>query len=290
LKSTSLPGEDPVGRTTIPAALGVLVLVAGCIAVTGSSAFSGRTLEESFVFQPGCYPEGDWSPVPAVEDAWFDSSDGVHLHGWFAKAREPRAIVLYCHGNAGNVTHRRDTLWLFRDELRCSVLVFDYRGYGRSGGKPTEEGVLADARAARKWLAARAGILEAEIVLIGHSLGGGVAVDLAAPDGARGLILENSFTSLPDVAFSHMPVLHFRLLMHSRLDSLAKLPRYRGPLLVKHGDADETVPYQSGTKLFAAANEPKQFITIPGFRHDDPQTPEYIAALDQFLASLPVHR
>jgi fermentation-respiration switch protein FrsA (DUF1100 family) len=279
-----------MGKAVTCAAICLLAIIGqtGCTSLPGSSAFSGPTLEQAIVFQPRVYPEGHWSPVPDTEEAWFDSPDGTRLHGWFAESREPRAVVLYCHGNAGNVTHRRDVLTLFRDQLNCSILVFDYRGYGRSEGKPTEEGVLADARAARKWLAARAGVREVDIVLVGHSLGGGVAVDLAARDGARGLVLENTFTSLPDVAFAHIPVLPFRLLMHSRLDSLAKISHYRGPLLIKHGDADETVPYNLGKRLFAAANEPKRFISIPGGRHNDPPTPEYLTALRHFLDDLSV--
>jgi fermentation-respiration switch protein FrsA (DUF1100 family) len=275
---------------SVAAALGALVLAAGCTSVSGSSAFSGRSLEESIVFQPLRYPHGDWFPAPAAEDVWFESPDGLKLHGWFAEVERPRAVVLYLHGNAGNVSSRRDVLGLFRDRLGASVLLFDFRGYGRSEGTPTEEGVLADARAARRWLAGRTGVRECEVVLVGHSLGGGVATDLAARDGARGLVLENTFTSLPAVAFSHVPVLPFRLLMRSRLDSLAKIPNYRGPLLVKHGDADEVVPYESGKTLFAAANEPKRFVSEPGGRHNAPPTREYLAALDDFLECLPGRR
>src|SRR5439155_17149604 len=124
------------------------------------------------------------------EDAWFEADDGTRLHGWFAEAKNPRAVVLHTHGNAGNVTHRAPLLELFRERLRASILVFDYRGYGRSEGTPDEKGILADARAARRWLAKRAGVAESDVVLHGTSLGGGVAVDLAARDGARGLVLE----------------------------------------------------------------------------------------------------
>ncbi len=279
-----------MGRTSILAVCAALSLAlgTGCTSVLGSSAFSGRSLEESIVFQPRAYPEGDWSPSALFEDVQFESPDGVRLHGWFSEAKQPRAVVLYMHGNGGNVTTRRDVLRLYRDQLGASVLVFDYRGYGRSEGIPTEDGVLADARAAHRWLAAKAGVTEGDIILVGHSLGGGVAVDLAARDGTRGLVLENTFTSLPDVARSHFPFLPFHHLMHSRLDSIDKIPNYRGPLLLKHGDDDEIVPYAFGKKLFAAANEPKQFISVPGGRHNDPPSREFLTALDEFLSSASV--
>jgi fermentation-respiration switch protein FrsA (DUF1100 family) len=268
-----------MGRATA-LVLGSAVLAAGC------AALGGRPLEDRVVFQPRPYPGGDWAPEPGAEDAWFDS-DGLRLHGWFAEASEPRAVVLFMHGNAGNVSDRRHVLRLFRDRLNASVLVFDYRGYGRSEGKPNEAGVLADARAARKWLAARAKVREQDVVLAGHSLGGAVAVDLAAKDGARGLVLESTFSSLPDTAADHFPLLPARLLMQTRLDSAAKIPHYRGPLLQMHGDADRIVPYALGRKLFEAANEPKQFVAVRG-GHNDPPAREYLAALDRFLGSLPV--
>ena len=123
------------------------------------------------IFQPQSYPEGDWNPAdPVFEDAWFTSADEVSLHGWFAQAAHPRAVVLYAHGNAGNVTQLHSVLRFFRDELHTSMLVFDYRGYGRSEGDPDEPGILADARAARRWLAGRAGVAERDIVLVGRSL------------------------------------------------------------------------------------------------------------------------
>jgi fermentation-respiration switch protein FrsA (DUF1100 family) len=283
-------GEGTMERRMILAILGIQGLLSGCISPHAGSA-SGRTgLEEVLVFQPQAYPQGYWLKPPGVEDVWFRSPDGVALHGWFAAAKQPRAVVLFMHGNGGNLTDCREVLQAFRDGLNTTVLVFDYRGYGRSEGKPSEAGVLADARAARHWLAAHAGVAEGDVVLVGHSLGGGVAVDLAAHDGARGLVLENTFTSLPGVAWSHFPLLPFGLIMHCRLDSLDKIASYHGPLLMKHGDDDEIVPFALGKKLFAAANEPKRFIAIPGGKHNDPATSQYLAALDEFLSSLPAHR
>ncbi|MFH1918953.1 MAG: alpha/beta hydrolase [Planctomycetota bacterium] len=240
--------------------------------------------EESLIFFPMRYPEGDWNPGwLSFEDAWFQSPDGLKLHGWFAECREPRAVVLFCHGNAGNVTHRAETLHALHDLAGASVLIFDYRGYGRSEGRPDEPGILADARAARAWLAQRAGVAEREIVLMGRSVGGAVAVDLAASDGARALVLESTFTSMPDVAAHHYPWLPVRWLLRTRFDSSAKIANYRGPLLESHGDADTIIPYRLGRRLFDAANQPKQFITIPSGDHNDPQDGEYYQALIAFL-------
>ncbi len=244
-------------------------------------------LEESLIFFPMPYPEGDWDPDwLTVEDAWFTSPDGLRLHGWYAGRDDPRAVVLFCHGNAGNVTHRAETLHTLSEFVGASVLLFDYRGYGHSQGKPNEQGILADARAARAWLAEREGIAESEVVVIGRSVGGAVAVDLAAGDGARALVLESTFTSVPDLAAHHYPWLPVRLMMRTRLDSLAKIGDYHGPLLQSHGDADTIVPDSYGRRLFEAANEPKQFFRIPGGDHNDPQPPQYYETLIEFLDGL----
>src|SRR4051794_25352543 len=190
-----------MGRLT---SLFPLTLALGCAALPAGF----RTVDEAVIFQPRPYPDGPWTPPPGVEEARFQTPDGARLNGWFAPALNPRAVVLFCHGNAGNVAYNRQVIDLFRDHLNTSVLVFDYRGYGKSDGTPNEAGVLDDARAARRWLATHCGVKEPDIVLVGHSLGGGVAVDLAARDGARGLVLWNTFTSLPDVAANifHVPV------------------------------------------------------------------------------------
>jgi uncharacterized protein len=172
-----------------------------------------------------------------------------------------------------------------QNELHVSALIFDYRGYGRSDGAPTVEGVVEDARAARSFLAQRASIKESEIVVAGRSLGGAVAVRLAGDDGARGLILESTFSSLRDVAALHYPRLAW-LVPPDRLDSDSAISRYKGPLLQSHGDADGTIPFTLGQKLFEAANGPKKFVKIPGGEHNDSQTDEYRAELRRFLDTL----
>jgi uncharacterized protein len=258
-----------------------LVLLAGC---SGSLA----TVENSLVFQPARYPDGNWRPQGLrFEDAWFASADGTRLNGWYLPCEQPRATVLYCHGNGGNVAYWSAAARQLRDRVGVSVMLFDYRGYGRSEGTPTEQGVLADARSARAWLSRREGLAESQIVLMGRSLGGGVAVDLAAADGARALVLESTFTSMPDVGKTMFPLLPLRLLMETRFDSERKIRNYRGPLLQSHGTADRLIPYQIGCRLFDTANQPKQFVPIPGGDHNDPQSEEYYQALSAFLGQLP---
>jgi fermentation-respiration switch protein FrsA (DUF1100 family) len=171
-------------------------------------------------------------------------------------------------------------------ELRVTSLIFDYRGYGRSEGVPTVEGVLQDARAARNLLARRAGVKESALVLMGRSLGGAVVVQLAAEKAPRALILESTFSSLREAASYHYPRLAW-LVPAGKLDSVAKIGRYRGPLLQSHGDADRTIPYSQAVKLFRAATGPRQFVRIPGGDHNTPQSAEYYRQLERFIAGLP---
>jgi fermentation-respiration switch protein FrsA (DUF1100 family) len=264
----------------------LLVFPLGCSAVGLPSPL--RSLESSQVYQPLCYPGGDWHPFElAYEDAWFQSADGTRLHGWYVPCPHPRAVLLYAHGNGGNITHLADMLRVFSQRHRLDVMAFDYRGFGRSGGTPSEKGLVDDALAARTWLAARAGIPAGEIVLMGRSLGGGVALAVAANEPVRGLILESTFTSLPAVARHHAPYLPARLLMVNRFNSLARIQDYCGPLLVTHCDCDQIIPYRQGVQLFEAANQPKTLVTIRGGDHNDPHTEEFHRALDAFIASLP---
>ncbi len=240
-------------------------------------------LENTLIFLPTNFPDDNWSPTGiAIEDAHFTAADGTKLHGWFAPHDKPTAIILFSHGNAGNITHRLDILRALHNRVGAAVLMYDYRGYGRSEGKPNEAGVLADARAARAWLAKRTGVPPERIVLMGESLGGAVAVDLAA-DGARALILENTFSSLPEVAAYHYPFFPVQLVMKTRLDSAAKIRNYHGPLFQSHGDRDSIVPLRFAKRLFDAANEPKQFLLIEGGDHNDERPGDYYGKLRAFL-------
>lgn len=269
---------------TLRIAYFLLICAAPCL----GCASGLRNFEHNLVFQGRPFPTGDWKADDDLfEDAHFTSSDGVKLHGWCSVHPNPRALILFSHGNAGNISGRRYLLPYFRDELGCSTLIYDYRGYGKSEGEPTEKGVLLDGRAARDWLARRNDVAPDQITLIGGSLGGSVAVDLAASDGARGLVLVSTFSSIPDVAQTHFWWAPVRSLMTVSLHSEAKIADYRGPLLQTHGDADSVVPYELGKRLFEAANEPKQFITNKGGGHSDAPSEEFTRSLDRFLDDLP---
>lgn len=246
-----------------------------------------RSLDELLLFQPTKFPNGDWQPAGLkFEDVWMTSADGTKIHGWYCPAEKPKAIVLYCHGNGGNLAGRASMLQFLQETMSVSVLIFDYRGYGRSEAKATVAGALADAKAARTELAKLAKVNESDIVLMGRSLGGAIAIQLAADAPPRGLIVESSFSSLREVASEHFPKLAW-LVPKNKLDSAQAISEIKCPLLQSHGDADRVISYESGRRLFAAAKNPKHFVTLPGIGHNDRPTREYYDAMANFLDRLP---
>ena len=204
------------------------------------------------------------------EEFFIQTSDGVKINGWFfpADTNSPRAAlaVLVCHGNAGNISHR---LELSRALLAkgVNVLLFDYRGYGRSQGRPSEEGTYRDAQAAFQWLRHR-GFGGRQIIAYGESLGGGVAAELAIREELGGLILQNTFTCIPDIGAELFPWLPVRRLASIRYDTCSKLPRLKVPLLAMHSRADDLIPFRHCEKNFAAAHEPKLFWELDGSHND----------------------
>jgi fermentation-respiration switch protein FrsA (DUF1100 family) len=262
--------------------------LAGAAIVYGLTLLVLLALENKLLYPAPKYPAGDWTCTYLPhEDVTFASADGTRLHGWLVEHPQPRAVVLYCHGNGDCLGYLGRYLQELRDRQQVTVFAFDYRGYGRSEGSPHEAGILADGQAAQQWLAERMGIKPVEIVLIGRSLGGAVAVDLAATSGARGLVLQSTTTTIPDVAARIMWYLPVRWLMRNRYDSLSKIANYMGPVLLSHGTADSLIPLQLGQKLFAAVpGAAKRMFLIEGGDHNDIEPPEYDAALDDFLQSL----
>jgi fermentation-respiration switch protein FrsA (DUF1100 family) len=197
--------------------------------------------------------------------------------------------LLYCHGNGGNNFKFSNLGNELRRKLRCNVLIFDYAGYGKSEGKPTAPGILDDGRAARDWLVKQEGITNGQIIVYGQSLGGSVAVDIAAKDGARALIVESSFTSLGDMGEHILPFLPANYLLRERLASVEKIGKYHGPVFISHGQADKRIPFQQGKRLFDAANEAKTFYIPPQNYdyHSAPHCAEHQEKLQQFIDSLP---
>ena len=228
---------------------------------------------------------GEWNPQGyGHEDVWITSLDGTQLHGWLFEHPNPQHVVLYCHGNGEHVAHNVDLMDHLRRELNATVLIFDYRGYGKSEGRPHEKGVVSDGKAAHRWLAERTGVDTSDVVLIGRSLGGGVVVASAAELGARALVLQSTFARMVDTAAELYPWLPVRLVMRNRYDSLAHIAKYDGPILQSHGTDDELVPYHHAQKLFAAANSNrKEWIDVPGGGHCTPQPRDYYGQLRDFL-------
>ena len=206
-------------------------------------------------------------PDPAVRDVWLTAADGTRLHAWYLPADADAGAVLVSHGNGGNVSGLGPMMVNLRRHLGRSVLAYDYPGFGRSDGAPTEAGCYAAGDAAYRWLTADRRHPPGAVVLLGESLGGGVAVELATRHDHEALVLVSTFTSLPDAAAAHNPWVPCRTLMSNRFDNLSKIGRCRRPVFVAHGTADDVVPFGQGERLFAAANEPKRLLAVEGAGH-----------------------
>jgi hypothetical protein len=206
----------------------------------------------------------------AFEDLRLTTEDGVAIHAFYLPPPgEPRWTVLFAHGNAGNVSHRLDRALLLQARLGAAVLLFDYRGYGRSEGSPDEEGTYRDARAAHRWLVEEKRLPPERLVPFGESLGSAVALDLALSRPCRALVLESPFASIPAMARAVYPFLPLWPLVRTRYDNEAKARRLGVPLLVLHGERDEVVPFAQGRRVFEAAPGEKRFFAIPRAGHND---------------------
>ena len=238
------------------------------------------------------YPAREIAQTPAAaglayEELSLKTSDGEKIGAWFVPAKDARGAVLICHGNAGNIGDRLHAIELCHG-LGLDVLIFDYRGYGRSTGTPTERGTYEDALAAWNYLVGERGVPAGKIVVFGRSLGGGVASWLAARQAPGALILEATFTSIPDTAARLYPWLPVRLLCRFRYPTLEHVRQVRCPVLVAHSPQDELLPFAGGRKLFDAAPEPKVFVELAGGHNDGESftSPAYRQTLDEFLGSV----
>ncbi len=206
----------------------------------------------------------------SYENVSFRAADGVRLHGWYVASKDPDGPVLFwAHGNAGNLSHRAENIALIQKELGAGVFIFDYRGYGKSEGRPGEEGLYADARAAYKWLIDR--ISPERVFLFGRSLGAAAMTKLAMEGKeARGLILESPFENTLAMGKKMFPFLPVGWLVSSKFDNASMLPKVELPLFILHGDKDGIVPFAQGRRLYeSAGSRHKRFFTIRGAGHND---------------------
>ena len=248
---------------------------------------------ETYLVYPGSkFPRGNWEPKGfPFEEIQFLSTDQTKLVGWYLPRPdgEPSGrTILLCHGNAENVAQSSAYVGRYmRQVLKADVFVFDYRGYGKSQGTPDEPGVLADADSALEWLCERTGKKPSEIIIVGHSIGGGPAVHLASQSGCKALILQRTFSSLADAAQYQYPWLPVRYLISNVYPSTEKIKNCSVPLFQSHGGADTLIPIKLARKLFESSPaKNKRFLEYPQMGHLDPLPTEYWQKLREFVEAV----
>lgn len=228
-------------------------------------------LDQFFVYHPGPWQDRDWAKLSGLplEDVWFQASDGVRLFGWYLEASADRPVILWCHGNAGNVINRLENLKLLY-QTGLSVFLFDYRGYGKSQrDRPSEKGLHQDAIGAYDYLTRVRKIRSERIVLFGRSLGASVVGELAQWKPAAALILESSFPSIEAVAKLHYGGLPVHWLLKAEFRLIDRLPRLSLPKLIIHGDKDDIIPLELGRQVYESAKPPKEWYVIQGADHNN---------------------
>jgi len=236
------------------------------------------------------FPFKDMETTPAVirlpfEEVNITTSDSEKITAWWIPAQNERGVLLFCHGNAGNISHRLDTIDIF-NRLGLSVLIFDYRGYGKSTGRPSEDGTYRDAEAAWRYLVEVQKKKPDKIILFGESLGGAVAAEIASRYKAGGLIIMSSFTSIPELAGRLYPFLPVKLLSKFRYSTIDKIGAITAPKLIIHSPDDEIIPFEQGRTLYEKAAEPKQFLQIQGGHNEGflASGNLYVQGLDDFIS------
>lgn len=242
--------------------MSVLRLLVSVVVVIGLFLLFLRHVETRTIF----YPTKELASFPGgsdfyFQDVFFKRAENIELNGWFIPCRDAQYTILFCHGNAGNISHRIEKLKFF-NELGCHVFIFDYEGYGKSRGAPSEANLYRDARAAYEYLLSR-GIAQDQIIGYGESIGGAVIVDLASRQTMKAMILDSTFTSSKDMIRYVYPFLPYWI-FSSRFDSEAKIRNIEIPKLIIHSQDDEIVPFRLGRKLYEVSAQPKEFLKIHG--------------------------
>jgi len=270
----------------------IVFLIAAVVLYIGFSLML-FLLQDRLVFLPHM-PGRELEANPSVmgfpyEDAWIDTEDGERLHGWFIPAKNARGTLLFFHGNAGNISHRLESIIIF-NRLGMNILIVDYRGYGQSSGKPGEEGTYRDARAAWNYLVEKRGVPPRRIVVFGRSLGGAVGSWLASRDDVNpaGVIIESTFSSGLDMGKRLYPVLPARLITRIGYPVREYVKHINAPLMVVHSRKDEIIPFDMAETVFEAANEPKTFLELGGDHNAGfwVSRETYVPAMDTFFTKI----
>jgi len=264
-----------------------LLLILGYALLTSLIYFR----QDKLIFFPD-FPSREISSTPKniglpYQSITFTTEDNVQLHGWYIPHPQGKAVALFCHGNAGNISHRLQSIQTMH-ELGLSVFIFDYRGYGQSEGEISESGTYQDAQAAWNYLTHTQHYQAEEIIVWGRSLGAAIAANLAAKQQPKAVILESSFTSVPDLATQLYPLLPVRWISHYQYNVMDSVKNIRRPILIVHSRDDEIIPFKHGARLFEAANEPKEFLEIKGSHNAsiDISRTRYTDKLFEFINSL----
>lgn len=272
-----------------------LLLPAAVVALAAAATAAFESIMQRALYRasPALAGPPDDVGVP-YEEVTFFTADGLPLQGWFFKGAQPAATILFMHGTSYNASdmwcgeQRAKAFGTFLRAIGCHFMTFDYRGYGACPGRPTEQGTYLDAEAALAYLHLRPDVDPARIIFYGFSLGTGVAVELALREHCCGLILRAPFTSIKEMAVDRFPALTvlFALmpwLPRTRYDSVTKIDRVRAPVLIMHGDADESVPQWMGYRLLEMAPEPKRFVNLAGANHTDFPLHQMVPAIREFV-------
>ena len=258
------------------------------LAVTLVLAFCAYFYQYKLIY----FPESELIGTPAdmgleYEEANFSARDGTSLHGWFVPAYESELVVLFCHGNAGNISQRMETIEVIHN-LGLSIFIFDYHGFGQSRGTPSEQGTYHDVRAAWEYMLQEKQVAPENILLWGRSLGGPIATAMASETQAGGLILESTFTSIPEMAKKVYPFLPVKWLVRFYYPTREFVQEISCPVLIIHSPEDELVPYRFGRELFDTASEPKRFLQIRGGHNEGHLVSgsEYVQGVKGFITEL----
>jgi len=241
--------------------------------------------QDRLIYYP--YREHVNEPPPMTEVVRLTSRYSHQIEGWFVPVDLSRGTVLFCHGNGGNISHRVETIRII-NSLGLNIFLFDYQGYGNSEGKPSEQNTYADAQVAWEYLTQTRKIAPDSIIIWGRSLGGAIATELALHHNPQALILESTFTSLPEIGAELYPYLPVRRFARYRYDTISKITQIHCPLLIIHSRTDGLIPFHHAERLFQAANEPKSFLEIQGDHNHGFLESEmvYRAGIDRFISAV----